>query len=37
VNVGPDGTTNIQEEVVDEPVDTTTVREETTTLEHSEP
>jgi hypothetical protein len=37
VNIGPDGQTQIQEELVDEPVDTTTVSEETTTLEHSEP
>ena len=38
VNIGPDGSTQIQEEVVDEPVeDTTTIREETTIEEHSEP
>ena len=38
VNIGPDGTTNIQEEVVDEPVDkTTTITEEETVEEHSEP
>jgi hypothetical protein len=37
VNIGPDGTTQIQEELVDEPVDKTTIREETTIEEHSEP
>ena len=37
VNVGPDGTTNIQGDVVDDPVGTTTVREETEVEERSEP
>jgi hypothetical protein len=37
INIGPDGQTQIQEELVDEPVDTTTVSEETTIEEHSEP
>lgn len=37
VNIAPDGTTNIQSDVVDEPVETTTVREETQVEEHSEP
>ena len=37
VNIGPDGTTQIQEDVVEEPVDKTTIREETTVEEHSEP
>jgi hypothetical protein len=37
VNIGPDGTTNIQSDVVDEPARTTTVREETEVEEHSEP
>ena len=34
VNVGPEGSTQVQEQdVIDEPVGTTTVREETRTLE----
>ena len=37
INIGPDGTTNIQEEVVDKPVDKTTITEEETVEEHSEP
>ena len=38
VNIGPDGTTQIQEEAVDEPVDKkTTITEEETVEEHSEP
>ena len=38
VNIGPDGTMQIQEEVVDEPVDKkTTITEEETVEEHSEP
>ncbi len=37
VNIGPDGTTNIQEEVLDEPVGKTTIREEETIEERTEP
>ena len=37
VNVGGDGSTQIQDEVVDDPVGTTTVREETEVEERSEP
>lgn len=39
INVGGDGTTQIQEsgDVVDDPVGATTVREETTVEERSEP
>jgi hypothetical protein len=39
INIGADGTTQIQEsgDVVDDPVGATTVREETTVEEHSEP
>jgi hypothetical protein len=36
VNIGPDGTTNIQSDVEEEPVDTTTIKEEETVEEHSE-
>ena len=36
VNIGGDGSTQIQEEVVDDPVSTTTVREETEVQERSE-
>ena len=39
VNISPDGSTQIQDssDVVDDPVGTTTVREETEVEEHSEP
>jgi hypothetical protein len=38
VNVGPDGSTQVQEEdVIDDPVGTTTVREETTVEEKRKP
>ena len=36
VNIGGDGSTQIQDEVVDEPVGDTTVREETVVEERSE-
>jgi hypothetical protein len=37
VNVGPDGTTDVQEsgDMIDDPVGTTTVNEETTVQEHT--
>ena len=37
VNIGPDGSLQIQSDVVDDPVGTTTVREETEVEERSEP
>jgi hypothetical protein len=37
VNIGGDGSTQIQDEVVDDPVGSTTVHEETEVEEHSEP
>jgi hypothetical protein len=36
VNIGSDGSTQIQDEVVDEPVGGTTVRKETVVEEHTE-
>jgi hypothetical protein len=37
INAGPDGSLQIQSDVVDDPVGTTTVREETEVEERSEP
>ena len=37
INVGPDGSTQIQEDVVEEPVEDTVVREETVVKEERRP